>query len=332
MRGQGGFIVSLDFELHWGVRDVVSLREKRDYFLAARDAIPHALRAFEANGVHVTWATVGFLFARNKRELTEHLPDPRPRYANPRFDPYPMLDQIGEDEERDPFHYAPSLLHAIAEVPGQEIASHTFSHYYCLEDGQSQLTFRADLEAARAIGERFGTVTQSLVFPRGQHNPAYVEEMAAHGVRAYRVPPVFYPYRPRRADDETLAHRALRLVDSYISLGGAYGDDPRPDNRGMVPLRAGLFLRPYSSTRRQLEPLRMKRLKRAMTSAARAGVDFHLWWHPHNFGTNTTRNLAMLNEVLTHYRALRDRYGWPSSNMGEAARRARECRRVDGGF
>ena len=114
MRGQGSFIVSLDFELHWGVRDVVSLREKKDYFLAARDAIPHALRAFEANGVHVTWATVGFLYARNKREHTEHIPDPRPRYANPRFDPYTMIDQNGDDDDLEPLHYAPTIHHSIA--------------------------------------------------------------------------------------------------------------------------------------------------------------------------------------------------------------------------
>lgn len=332
MSGRGSFIVSLDFELHWGVRDVVSLRETKGYFLAARDAIPHALRAFEAHDVHVTWATVGFLFARNKREIMDHLPDPRPRYANARFDPYPMLAEIGEDEARDPFHYAPSLLDAIAEVPGQEIASHTFSHYYCLEDGQTGLSFRADLEAARAIGSRFGNVTEALVFPRGQHNPAYEAAMATHGVRAYRISPTFYPYRPRRANEQHLAHRALRLVDSYISLGGGHCDHPRPDDSGVIQLRAGLFLRPYSPTRRQLEPLRMRRLKRAMADAARAKNDFHLWWHPHNFGTNTTENLAMLNEVLGHYRSLRDRYGWPSNNMGEAAQRARECRRVDGGF
>jgi peptidoglycan/xylan/chitin deacetylase (PgdA/CDA1 family) len=311
---------------------VVNLRETKSYFLNARDAIPHALRAFDAHEVHATWATVGFLFARNKRDLMAHLPEERPRYTDRRFDPYGMLDEIGEDEARDPFHYASSLLHAIAEVPGQEIASHTFSHYYCLEDGQTLQTFKADLEAARAIGERFGNVTEALVFPRGQHNPAYVAELARLGVRAYRVPPAFYPYRPRRADDENLAHRALRLIDSYLSLGGPYGDDPRPDERGVVPLRAGMFLRPYSSTRRRLEPIRMQRLKRAMSNAARAGVDFHLWWHPHNFGTHTSENLAMQNEVLRHYRSLRDRYGWPSRNMGEAARRAQKCLRIDGGF
>lgn len=320
---RGSFIISLDFELHWGVRDVLTLSAHKDYFLRARDAIPELLRIFREHEVHATWATVGFLFARDKRHLMAHLPERRPTYADRRFDPYPALGDIGEDEGRDPFHYAPSLLHAISETPGQEIGSHTFSHYYCLERGQTVEAFEADVEAARAIGEPFGSVTDALVFPRGQYNPNYRDALARHGVRAYRVSPEFPPYRPRRAGDENVAHRGLRLIDSYIPLGGSYGDEPSPDPSGTVALRAGLFLRPFSPRRRRLEPLRIRRLKRAMRDAAVVGRDFHLWWHPHNFGTHTAENLALLAEVLREYRVLRERCGWPSRTMTEAAAKAR---------
>jgi hypothetical protein len=315
----GSFIISLDFELHWGVRDVVSLLQCKDHFLRARDAIPEVLKSFEEHGIHATWATVGFLFARDKRHLLHHLPEIRPTYTERRLDPYSFLDEVGDDERSDPFHFAPSLLDAIARVPGQEIASHTFSHYYCLEEGQSEQAFEADLEAAAAIGEPFGAVTEALVFPRGQHNPAYLSAMKRRGVRTYRIPPAFYPYQSRPAAQENLTHRGLRLLDSYVPLGGLYGDTPRLDDGGLVPLRAGLFLRPYSRTRRRLEPIRMHRLKRAMRDAAHKRRDFHLWWHPHNFGTHTSQNLAMLANVLDEYRMLRERYDWPSRTMGEAA-------------
>lgn len=320
---QGCFIISLDFELHWGVRDVVSVAQKKDHFLRAREAIPEVLRVFEEHEVHATWATVGFLFARNKRHLLDHLPELCPIYTKGRLNPYSFLDEIGEDERSDPFHYAPSLLHAIAEVSGQEIASHTFSHYYCLEDGQTERAFEADLRAAATIGEPFGKVTDALVFPRGQYNPAYNSALARAGVRAYRVPPPFYPYRPRRANSENLAHRGLRLLDSYVPIWGSHVDRPSPDPSGAVPLRAGLFLRPYSRSRRQLEPMRIHRIKRALRDAAQRGRDFHLWWHPHNFGTHTSQNLAILGDVLHEYRLLRERYGWPSRNMGEVARATR---------
>jgi hypothetical protein len=319
---QGSFIISLDFELHWGVRDAVSVSDKKDHFLRGRDAIPEVLRIFEDHEVHATWATVGFLFARSKRHLLDHLPELRPKYTDHRLDPYSSLDELGEDERSDPFHYACSLLHAISEVPCQEIASHTFSHYYCLEEGQTEETFEADLRAAAAIGEPFGNVTEALVFPRGQYNSAYASTLGRLGVRTYRIPPSFYPYRPRRREEENLTHRGLRLLDSYVPLGGSHGNKPRPDSNGAVPLRAGLFLRPYSPFRRQLEPMRMHRIKRAMGDAAQRGRDFHLWWHPHNFGTHTDENLAILSEVLGEYRVLRERHGWPSRNMGEKAREA----------
>jgi peptidoglycan/xylan/chitin deacetylase (PgdA/CDA1 family) len=316
---QGSFIISLDFELAWGVRDVVRIRDKREHFLRARESIPEVLRLFASHEVHATWATVGFLFARDKRHLMEHLPSVRPSYTVPRFDPYLALSDVGEDERSDPFHYAPSILQAISETPGQEIGSHTFSHYYCLEDGQTLSAFEADLDAARAIGAPFGEVTSSLVFPRGQYNPTYRHVLRRHGVRTYRLPSSFFAYRPRQAGRETFARRALRLVDSYLPLGGFHTDKPVRDSDGVVALRAGLFLRPFSPVRRRLEPARLRRLKRAMRHAASKGRDFHLWWHPHNFGAHTAENLQILEEVLREYRTLRERHAWASLNMAEAS-------------
>jgi len=321
---RGSFIISLDFELHWGLRDVVSVDEKKDYFLRARDAIPEVLRMFKEYEVHATWAAVGFLFARNKQHLLDHMPILLPNYAKQRLDPYAFLDEIGDDERSDPFHYAPSLLNAIAKVSGQEIASHTFSHYYCLEEGQTEQAFEADLRAAAAIGEPFGKVTNALVFPRGQYNAAYDSALRRVGVRAYRVPPSLYPYRPRRADDENLVQRGLRLLDSYVPICRAPATRSTADASGAVPLHAGLFLRPYSRPRRRAEAIRVKRITRAMAVAAQCKDDFHLWWHPHNFGHYTRENLTVLGEVLSEYRVLREHYGWPSHTMGEAAQEGRK--------
>jgi hypothetical protein len=56
-----------------------------------------------------------------------------------------------------------------------------------------------------------------------------------------------------------------------------------------------------------------------MTAAAKAGSVFHLWWHPHNFGLNLDHNLAMLGDILLHYRSLSDRFGMESQCMGDFA-------------
>ena len=65
----GTLIVSLDFELFWGMLDVCKLEDYRDNVLGGRKAIPQMLELFEKYGIHATWATVGFLFAENYEEL-----------------------------------------------------------------------------------------------------------------------------------------------------------------------------------------------------------------------------------------------------------------------
>src|ERR1700679_3073446 len=101
-------VISLDFELFWGVRDVVGLDAYRDNLLGVRQAIPALLRLFAEREIHATWATVGFLFCRAKQELMATLPHRLPAYSDRSLSPYDLTD-VGQDEARDPFHFAPSL-------------------------------------------------------------------------------------------------------------------------------------------------------------------------------------------------------------------------------
>src|SRR5450755_2842539 len=85
----GAFVISLDFELHWGVRDRPSSSVSyRANLMGARVAIPGMLDLFEEFNVAATWATVGFLFANSRREMEEYSPAIRPVYENPQLDPY----------------------------------------------------------------------------------------------------------------------------------------------------------------------------------------------------------------------------------------------------
>src|SRR4051812_16464020 len=147
----GTLVVSLDFELHWGVRHERTVESYRENLLGVRTAVPRMLELFADYGVHTTWATVGFLFCETRDELLDSLPELRPRYEDERLSPYPDLAAVGPDEERDPFHFAPSLIRRIDAAPDQEIGSHTLSHYFCVEAGQDAETFEADLGAALAL-------------------------------------------------------------------------------------------------------------------------------------------------------------------------------------
>jgi hypothetical protein len=79
----GALVISLDFELHWGVRDKSAPDGPyRENLLGARKAIPRILDLFEEFDVAATWATVGFLFAESRREREEFSPVVRPQYTD----------------------------------------------------------------------------------------------------------------------------------------------------------------------------------------------------------------------------------------------------------
>jgi hypothetical protein len=95
---------------------------------------------------------------------------------------------------------------------------------------------------------------------------------------------------------------------------GEYSTQPIYSN-GCSNLPASHFLRPWSNRLAILEPLRLMRLKRAMTDAACSGSVCHLWWHPHNFGVNVEQNLVVLESLLQHYLVLNDQYEMQSVRM-----------------
>tara|TARA_R110002012_G_scaffold203736_1_gene373120 strand:+ start:4397 stop:5344 length:948 start_codon:yes stop_codon:yes gene_type:complete len=309
----GQFVISLDFELLWGVRDHSDKQAYGQNLLGAREAIPRMLDLFAANDISATWATVGFLFCENKDELMAALPLELPAYTNPRLSNYTYLDEVGKDERSDPFYFAASLVNAICKTPGQELGTHTMSHYYCMEDGQSLKAFEADLAAAKRVGDRRGISLKSIVFPRNQFTAAHLEVCARHGITHYRGNPSGWTYRTAKSAEQTPARRALRLIDAYSGMLGSQAFVPGQDDPIDVP--ASRFLRPCVGKLAVFHPLHLSTIKRGMSDAAKVGHGYHLWWHPHNFGKHLDANMDGLREIIHHFSMLRDSHGMESRSM-----------------
>ncbi|SAK59518.1 Polysaccharide deacetylase [Caballeronia fortuita] len=316
------FLISLDFELMWGVRDHRTVATYGKNILGVREAIPAMLAMFTKHRVKATWATVGMLLFDNKKDLLANLPDVRPTYTDAKLSPYTngYLDSIGDSEKSDPYHYGLSLARQIVDTEGSELASHTFCHYYALEKGQDKAQFAADMAASVASIRRLADPPASIVFPRNQVNNAYLPVCAEQGLIAYRGTERNWMYRETARADEAALRRAARLADAYVNLSGDHAFEPRASSRGLVDVRSSRFLRPYAHNKRALEWLRIHRIKQSMTSAARTGRSFHLWWHPHNFGANLAENIAVLEAVLKHHVYLRETYGMQPATMAEVAR------------
>lgn len=314
---QAALVVSLDFELFWGMQDCKTLEEYQNHILGGRQAVPELLDLFQKHGIHATWATVGFQFAHTFDEVQRYFPpeELRPSYKKKKLSAYRCFSHIGKDEVSAPCFYASSLIEKIAQCNGQEIASHTFSHYYCREAGQTTEQFKADMKAAKRIAEAQGYEITSVVLPRNQCTPEYIAILRELGFVSYRDEENDWIHK--KISFQPLK-RVLRLIDVYIPLTGQGGYIPR-DEDGIINLMGSRMYKPFFKPLSCLEKVKMQRIKKQMLYAARNGLTFHLWWHPHNIGVMTEYHLKQLKEIFDYYDELKAKYGMRSLNMREAA-------------
>jgi len=139
-----------------------------------------------------------------------------------RLDEDLALDEVGADERTDPYHFGLSLVRQILECEGMELGSHSFSHFYCQEQGQTEAQFRADLAAFVAASSRLADHPISIVFPRNQFNNAYLATCAAMGFKVFRGNDPVWMYQEMERD-RTGLKRGARLLDHYCNLTGDHG-------------------------------------------------------------------------------------------------------------
>ena len=314
---KGTLIISLDFELFWGVQDVDTLDGYGKNVLGVWNAVPRLLTLFEKYNVHATWATVGFMFAENYHHLKEYLPnqEQRPTYDKSALSSYNCFSDIARNDENKKYFYAPELIGLVSNTNGQEIASHTFSHYYCDEKGQTLEQFKADMLSAIQIAKDNGYQLKSFVFPRNQSVDEYVKVLQELGFTSYRSMAENWIHHKVK---KGIIRRALRLLDVYLPLTGSNAYLPKT-TEGIINLPGSNMFKPKSKALFFLEGLKIHRIKKQMKKAAKKGLVYHLWWHPHNLGKNTDFHFGQLRKIFDYYKKLQEKYQMQSLNMNEVA-------------
>jgi len=311
----GKFVISLDFEMFWGVEDTQSIAAYGRNVLGEWQAVPRMLARFRAHGVNATWATVGAIMCRDHREWRAR----RRARTRTAVEPGPYVDIEDALVRQYPrLFFARPLVERILETDGQELGSHTFSHFYCKDKNATPAGLVDDLARAATLATEMGVSFRTIVFPRNQINPEFLAVLPAAGILVYRGNAQHWLYRNGDAVPGGTAGRVMRLADAFAPLSGSCCRREQVDGE-LVNVPASAFLYAWSAFAKPLMALRMHRIKQGMSEAARTGGLFHLWWHPHNFGVNLEANLAMLEEVLLHYRTLADRFGMQSQCMGAFA-------------
>jgi peptidoglycan/xylan/chitin deacetylase (PgdA/CDA1 family) len=276
---------SLDFELRWGMHDVLGLdRDRyRKNLEGAREAVPQLLQLFTRRGVRATWATVGALACRSWDEYFRRAPAP-PRYVNPQLAINPRYADIDPDGL---LHFAPDLVALIAETEGQDIGTHTFSHLYLGELGVMQVDAAADHAATLALfRERFGIKPTSMAFPKNQ--VAFLALYRAQGISAWRDNESPWYYQLTRHTNHPVV-RGLRMIDAltpWRARGGSFSGGRTPST---------LFVRVYLPE--SLWKLHLARIAAEARRIKEGGV-LHFWLHPHNLGADIPRGMQRLEQVI----------------------------------
>ncbi|MEM9680319.1 MAG: polysaccharide deacetylase family protein [Bacteroidota bacterium] len=318
---KGTFVISLDYELHWGFFDNLSLEESRTRLNRVNTVIDKLLKLSDEHDIKLTFATVGFLFAKNKEHALSFLPEAQPSYNDTSLDAYALLNTVTEDNS--PYYFAYDTIQKIKSHGAHEIGTHTFSHYYCYEKGQDTNDFKADMSSAIQIAKDHNISTKSIVFPRNQTLEPYVDVCEALGIESYRGNNWYnFNNNSKQLSLIDYGRVALRVLDTYFNITGSNSyklNNYNSKNSNIINIPASRFLRPYHNKLKFLEPLKVNRIKRAMTKAAKQGNTYHLWWHPHNFGEHMNENFDNLAQIFDHFSSLKRTHQFRSVTMSDLA-------------
>ena len=314
------FVISLDFELAWGSPEKWGDSRYLENSMRATEAARKLLEAFKEYDVSCTWATVGALFCENKEQFLEYAPEEnlRPTYDLQSNSPYNKLSFITPQNQES--FFCPSIVQSIIEAPKQELGSHTYCHYYCLEQGQSLEQFAADTTSCKRVASLFNHSNTSFVFPRNQVNKEYFDVLSQHGITAYRGGEGSYVWKTRSRAERTKLLRAFRILDSYVPLSKNTAH-PKAETFPYIlaNLPSNRFFRPVSQADALFGRLKLSRMTRELRSTACTGGCYHVWFHPINFVSHFQQNMNMLKKFLDVFCRLRDEKRIIDKTMAEAS-------------
>lgn len=305
------FTISLDFELYWGVSDSRNFLSYKENIDGAWNAIPKMLELFEKYKINATWATVGMLMHKDyedweifcKKNINNEYNKNLVNKLEPLIKKYPKA------------FFAKELVEKIKDTPGQEIATHTFSHLNCDNLSISEKDFLIDIKFAIDIATKMDINLETIVFPRNQINKDYFNSIKKLGFKSFRDNPEHKIYKSGHYNPFGTFGRLVRFMNAYLPLLQNKYFLYKYNSNNKESIKGSFFLRPWSKKLFFLEFLKIIRIKKLMTDAAKNKLNFHLWWHPHNFGANLNKNINNLEKILIHYKHLKLIYGLESCSM-----------------
>ena len=285
---KGTFVVSIDFELTWGLWDYADLAAEKLVVAKERMVVTRLLELFDRYDIRTTWATVGALF-----------------------------DKIPPEKKLIDAWYAPELVEKIRDNRvDHELATHTYAHVYFQEIPSQEAA--ADLSQARQVHAESQYPFASIVFPRNQ--VAHLDVIANSGLRVFRSVDAgllgWSIYRAPRL--RPVLNLAGKMVPSPAPTVL-----PRRHGNGLIELPSSMLLLGRNGIRKVIRPAVMvTKIRSSLAVAAARRRMFHLWFHPSNFYHDTDTQFAILERGLRTAAKMRDRGYIDIRTMGDFANEA----------
>ena len=314
----GSFVISLDFEMLWGLAgwNNYQINAYKPHIEGSRQALMRIIDTLSRYNIKSTIAFIGGMCFESTNEFIETSPILKPHYHKAQFSSYESILKYVEQTNEYQLLFCKDLILSLASNNLVELASHTFSHYYCLETGQDIDQFTADIQCALQHAKANGIDIGTVIFPRNQVSRSYLQACADLGITHYRGNLDTFLYRSETTPSRFSIRRILRAADTYLNISGS--NDFRIQG-GCKPrnIPGSRFLRPYSSQLSFLEPLKIRRITKSIEHAAKHKKIYHLWWHPHNFGCNTDENISNLEQICDCFCRMQAKYGMTSKFIKE---------------
>jgi len=313
---RGVFTLSLDFELLWGTVDLFGPERFRRACEVEREiVVDRLLGMLEEFEIPATWCILGHLLLAECRRSggRAHPEIVRPRHAWVRGD-WLQHDPCS-DEARAPLFYGRSLVEKVrtCRVP-QEIGSHSFSHAIFSDPGCSREAAASELQASVEAAKDLGLTLRSFAFPR--NGVGHLDLLPQFGFTSYRGPaPRWY----ERREPLTGLHRLAHLW-SVLAASTPPVVVPEPAGEGLVNVPASMIYFPMHGLRRHIPvSRRVRRARRGLAAAARAGRVFHLWFHPTNLADEPEAMFRGLRDIFSVASELRRQGRLSVETMGAVA-------------
>lgn len=298
---QGFFVLSLDFETMWG-----SIGSKDIQSFALRTAKEKEIfykvnELFNEYGIHSTWAIVGAMACKTKEETISHLKNDI-YYKKWNISIKDFIENAPTD------YFLSNLINKLSLEKNVEIASHTFTHSYFLDDSLSCDDLENELSVSKRILSSYGEI-KTIIFPRNQINPNVFPLMEK------------YDYSIMRANQKRLFknNRYLEYFNSIFPITNKTSYSPNKlfvDEYNILNIPASLFLR-FRKKNDFIHKLQIRRVKKEMRKSAKRGLVFHLWFHPHNLGLDVDNGINGLRQIFDFYSKMNEKHSYKSVNMRE---------------